>query len=436
MKKILSVLMAIAICLSVTTIAFASESTDSKSPDRIPRSFSINTNYNEQVSMGVLQEYSKEEITFSKSKDTRAMTFAFESKDNYYYTATGTISLPDGEKEYRAEGAIESFTLSDRTTGGIGNLIGTVDKRTINISVHLLPEKGLIFAYVTVGELSDNTKYLTFTYGELFDEMNELVDAYVSNKEGVVTAENVKSPERIVKTIEGGAKAAGDYNTNYRNISVGTLQLLNGNSVQLAAVTVYTPKRMLSNANYKSSVKVNGSTNNAYIYAQGAYLVPGVLRAWTSSGTCKLNSSDDFVDFSEMDPGNESWSVSIPIPYYIGGSFGWLPWNINIGFSTIKTERTKNNANSACYGNALWKHNYSKNVDWDSNGPAATEIGFAGAATTTYYFNRDYDYTTYVYGSGSVSYQYSSQFGVTQYTGGFTCNTGSASASIVIDKRP
>ena len=56
--------------------------------------------------------------------------------------------------------------------------------------------------------------------------------------------------------------------------------------------------------------------------------------------------------------------------------------------------------------------------------------------TTTYYFNRDYDYTTYVYGSGSVSYQYSSQFGVTQYTGGFTCNTGSASASIVIDKRP
>ena len=108
-----------------------------------------------------------------------------------------------------------------------------------------------------------------------------------------------------------------------------------------------------------------------------------------------------------MDPGDESWNVEIPIPYYIGGKWGLLPWNLNIGIYTIKAELSKNSG-SLINNTAKWNHNHSQNVNWSDDGAAATEKGYAGCCTMSYQYNRNYATTTSVTGSGSLDYSYSS----------------------------
>lgn len=429
LQRTMSLILITTMMFLFSTSAFAVSGSESGCIDG-PKEFQCNAFYNKTISMSILRTYSDTEISFSNDNSPKTITISLMSEDGHYYSARGMITIPDGTLPYSADGLLEFINLSSGNIGAIGNFIGYVGDSIINLSLHTIPNTEQIFVYVTIGTLGHDSMYQTFVYGELFEAMNELVDVYVNTKEGVVN----EKTDLSTLNESTSAKAASDYNPSYRGIAVGRGTMLNGSTIDLAAATIYSPRRMRTNSSYKSYVKVNGSSGNAYNYVQGTYLIPGALSVWTSSGTCKLSATDNYFDFSEMDPGDESWAVDLPIPYYVGGSFGWLPWSINIGFSTIRTERTKNSGSLLYYNNALWNHNYSKNIDWGSSGAAATQIGYSGAATTKYYQNRSSDYTSYIYGSGSVSYQYSSMFGATQYTGGFTCDTGSVGVSVVIDK--
>ena len=298
-------------------------------------------------------------------------------------------------------------------------------------NLHYIPNTQKIFVYASVGYVTSESDCETYIFGNTFDEMNELVSAF----SGMADETFGEDEEPVSAAGEDVAPlAAADYNITYRGIGIGQGELINGNRVDLIATTVYTPKRMGPNEVFKGYVKVNGHNGNAKTYIQGTKLIPGALSAWVTGGTCAISSpNDNSMEMSNMDPGDDSWNVEIPIPYYVNGVWGVLPWNLNITIYTIKTTLSKNSG-SILNNSATWKHNYSENVNWGDSGAAATQKGYAGCCSMSYQYNKSYSTTTSVTGSGSLDYSYSSMYGATSYTGNFSAYS-SVSVNIGIDAR-
>ena len=317
-------------------------------------------------------------------------------------------------------------------TGLIGYMSGSLSDGThIGFNLHYIPNTQKIFVYASVGYVTSESDCETYIFGNTFDEMNELVSAF----SGMADETFGEDEEPVSAAGEDVAPlAATDYNITYRGIGIGQGELINGNRVDLIATTVYTPKRMGPNEVFKGYVKVNGHNGNAKTYIQGTKLIPGALSAWVTGGTCAMSSpNDNSMEMSNMDPGDDSWNVEIPIPYYVNGVWGVLPWNLNITIYTIKTTLSKNSG-SILNNSATWKHNYSENVNWGDSGAAATQKGYAGCCSMSYQYNKSYSTTTSVTGSGSLDYSYSSMYGATSYTGNFSAYS-SVSVNIGIDAR-
>lgn len=369
--------------------------------------------------------------------DKSIFNIELDSKDDSYYTAYGKISKDKKELSYSAEGELKVVKLSSGEKGIIGNLLGTIDstKEHINITVHSIPSKDNFFALVTLGTLSNDTDILTSAYGNVFEEMTELVQAFIPKDDEKVFVTN-NTGEVSIETLDGFSiepMAAYEYNTTLRSLSVGRRSIYSG-TCDLVATTFYTPFRMVPNSVYNTYVKVNSHEGNANAFARSYYGLLGTLSTWTSSGFCQIGTSDKNMKVSNLDPGNENFSISLPIPYMSSELFRVSPFSFNIGFSTIKATTSK--LSGSIQDNiATWRHNYRKNMSWGSNGPVASTVGYSGLCDSSYKVNRDYDYTTKMYGKGSVSYSYQGMYGAQMYSGGFTVESPSEYVNIIIDKK-
>lgn len=421
-KKILSFGLVCTLMLTVGTVAFAAENEEN----------AISVSYNAEITNGIVQSTSAMNSITDKEAAPQNITLSLNQEEDGTYTATGKLKTNTGLYNYTVGGNLESV-LTQGGEGVIGFMSGELENgEHLGMNLHYIPETNEIFIYATIGYVTDNGDCETYIFGDTFEDMNALTEAYAERQGSEEVYSEVASEAYGNELMP---LAAGDYNVTYRGIGIQQGQLINGNKVDLIATTFYTPKRMGANEIAKGYVKVNGHTGNARMYIQGTKAVPGALSVWASSGTCTISSpKDNYMEMSNMDPGDESWSVELPIPYYVGGKWGLLPWNINIGIDTIKTSLSKN-AGSTLYNNtAKWKHNYTGDVNWDSDGAAATKKGYAGCCSMSYQYNRSSDYTTSVTGSGTIDYNYLSQYGATQYTGNFSA-ASSVSVNITIDKR-
>lgn len=420
-KKMLSFGVVCAMVLTMGTVAFAAEKEEN----------AMSVSYNATITNGIVKSPSGINNITDENVAPRNITLSLNQEEDGTYTATGELETNAGIYNYTVAGNLESVS----TQGGegvIGFMSGALENGDhLGMNLHYIPGTNKIFIYATIGYVTDNDDCETYIFGDTFEEMNTLTEAYAELQgDGEVESE--------VSEADGNEPmplAAADYNVTYRGIGIQQGQLINGEKVDLIATTLYTPKRMGANEVAKGYVKVNGHTGNARIYIQGTKLVPGALSVWASSGTCTISSpKDNYMEMSNMDPGDESWNVELPIPYYINGKWGFLPWNINIGIDTIKTSLTKNEGSKLYNNTAKWNHNYTGDVNWGSDGAAATQKGYAGSCSMSYQYNRSSDYTTSVTGSGTIYYNYLSQYGTTQYTGNFTA-ASSVSVDITIDKR-
>lgn len=391
----------------------------------------ITASYNAEITSGILKNADNATTFTVGERQARNISIRLEKADDGVYTANGEVVIESGAFDYEASGKLLEVE-TDKGEGLIGYMSGELaDGTHIGLNLHHIPETEDIFVYASVGYVTAESDCETYIYGNVFDEMNALVNAFtgVANEEFGTEAISARTVENGIATL-----AASDYNVSYRGIGIGQGELINGDRVDLIATTIYTPRRMGPNEHFKGYVKVNGHTGNAKIYIQGTKLIPGALSAWVTGGTCSISSpNDSAMEMSDMDPGNESWSVELPIPVYFGGAWTLLPWNLNIGFDTIKATLSKNSG-SLINNTARWEHNYSENVNWGDDGAAASETGYAGGCTMSYQHNEDFATTTSVTGSGSLDYSYSSVYGATSYTGNFSAYS-SIPVNIGIDAR-
>ena len=407
-------------------------SANASSLDDADSVFSASTTLNAAATQSVVQSPSAEIVSFSNQRSSQNMTLELFDKGNGGYFAEGTISTVDGALDYSASGLLHTVNGPD-WSGLIGVLSGTLSNNSpIAVSVHCAPENNKFFFFVSTGSVTAESGSETYVYGDAFDEMDYLVDEYWALQEVVQATE---TSETIATDEVTTYASASDYNTTFRALGVGRGKL-GSSSIDLCAVTFYTPKRVGPNESSKVYVKINGHAGNAAKYAARAYVIPGNVQASIVKGFCMFGSAaDKYAELTELDPVNESYNVSIPIPFYTSATgFGMLPWNLNIGIHTIKTERTKFSGSSV-YNTAAWYHNYSKDVSWTSSGAVAARTGYAGCATLTYHNNQDTSVNFSMLAGGNVQYQYRSYVLQKEYIGAFTATAAPVSVSITCDAR-
>ena len=426
-KKCIALLL---VCCMVGQVALSVNASSVDVPESL---FSISTTLNATATQSVVQVPSEEIVAFSNQRSAQNMTLEMFDEENGFYSATGSISTVDGLLDYSASGKL--LTVSNAEWEGlIGVLSGTLsNNEPMTISVHCIPSNNEYFFFVSTGSVTEETGSETYIYGDVFDGMDYLVDEYWELQD---VEEAPEACEAISNNEVASRASASDYNPTLRALGVGRGKTLNNTYIDLCAVTFYSPKRVGPNESAKTYVKINGHRGNAALFAAGAYVVPGNVEASIVEGYCMFGSlSDDWVELSNLDPDDEWFNVSIPIPYYTAATgFGTLPWDFNIGIYTIKTEQTKHDG-SIVYNTAAWNHNYSKDVSWTSAGAAATQVGYAGYATLTYHNNQDTAVNFSMIAGGNVKYQYRSYVLQKEYVGSFTATAAPVTVSITCDAR-
>ncbi len=426
-KKCVALLL---ICCMVGQFALSASASSLDDADSL---FSVSTTLNATATQSVVQSPSDEIVSFSNQRSSQNMTLELFDKGNSRYCAEGTISTIDGVLDYSASGLLLTVNGSD-WSGFIGVLSGTLSNNSpMTVSVHCVPASNKYFFFVSTGSVTEESGSETYVYGDVFDEMDYLVDEYWELQEVVQATE---TSEAIATDGVATCASASDYNPTLRALGVGRGTTNSGAVIDLCAVTFYSPRRVGPNESAKTYVKINGHAGNAAIFAAGAYYIPGNVEASIVNGFCMFGSLNDInVELTHLDPPDEWFNVSIPIPYYTSVTgFGTLPWDFNIGIYTIETEQTKHSG-SIVYNTAAWYHNYSKDVSWTSSGAAATQVGYAGYATLTYHNNQDTSVNFSMIAGGNVEYQYRSYVLQKEYVGSFTATAAPVTVSITCDAR-
>lgn len=433
LKRTLTIMIVVSLVLSALAVpAYAAESTQEVTIANEVELYSFSAELNSDATQAVVQSPSEEIVSFSNRRSEKNINVQLSGNEDGVFTAEGSISTVKGILEYCASGVLTKVT-TESWEGLIGVLAGNASNGSpLTLSIHSIPAQNKYFVFVSLGSVTDVDGDYTYVYGDVFDEMDIMVSTYW-NKFAIG---NDSEPCAAIQGDGAGVYAsASDYNTTYRDIGVGTGTTLSGESIDLCAVSFYSPKRVGPNESAKTYVKVNGNVGNAALYAAGKYVVPGNVETTILSGYCQLGSSSDLnAELSNLDPGDESYNVSIPIPYYTSAGFGTLPWDINIGIYTIKTNLAKHSG-SIVYNIASWEHNYSKDVSWTSSGAAATKVGYAGCATLTYHNNQSKDVSFNMVAGGNVKYQYNSYVLGKNYVGSFTANANPVTVAITCDAR-
>lgn len=135
--------------------------------------------YNSEVKVGIRVDAT------DISSDTTYIELALDlTAEN-----SGRLTINGETRGFVLRGLPERVELSDGRVGYIGGLSGELDDgERIVISLHALPSESKYFIVVTTGTLTVNSDgetqdtLKTYVFGEYFDEMSELVERYMADK--------------------------------------------------------------------------------------------------------------------------------------------------------------------------------------------------------------------------------------------------------------
>lgn len=228
------------------------------------------------------------------------------------------------------------------------------------------------------------------------------------NSTGTPKIANAKSYSKIAGVVNESST-----NETLRGTGYGAGRLWTGELVKMAAVTFYTPLRVVPRSKYKTWVKMNSSEANAQYFIRNHYNFTGMLSTWVSGATCEIGSNNQFMEVSEPDPSSS------------------IAWTVPLFPIRATLERLVGSQ----YNNIVkWTHNYGRNVDWSNKGPAATTVGYAGMNSIHFLHNSPSELVVNMHARGTISYSFQHQIGATLYAGGFTVATPTVVAPIAVDR--
>ena len=135
--------------------------------------------YNSEVKVGIRVDAT------DISSDTTYIELALDlTTEN-----SGRLTINGETRGFVLRGLPEWVELSDGRVGYIGGLSGELDDgERIAVSLHTLPSESKYFIVVTTGTLTVNSDgetqdtLKTYVFGEYFDEIGELVEQYMADK--------------------------------------------------------------------------------------------------------------------------------------------------------------------------------------------------------------------------------------------------------------
>lgn len=342
-----------------------------------------------------------------------------KNEDNSY-TGTGNILLESGNETYCATGYLKQYILGNGEDAYIGTLSDEIDdgKQILLLTIHAMPNTDKLFALANIsikngaGDIVENKVY---AYGELFDEMNELVSLYNSdNYADEESNYNENSTSEILVSTS-------DYNTKFIKTTISSYGTSSGGYYDLIALSAFAPNAMKPNGVYTMYAKINANRTNARSYA-GKFLTVGVVTGiHVDRGTLSMTAKKTGVGFTSQSPEDKTFNVTIPVPYPSGAGVGVKKFTIPIIKVDAELKQVGNYNSDGTTNCAYWYFGGNNDVCWSSDvAPKDTEKAYAGQGYITNFVNSTSNSTCNVSFSGTVVYGYTSQYGATQYTGSFS----------------
>lgn len=150
--------------------------------------------YNSEVKVGIRVDAT------DISSDTTYIELALDlTAEN-----SGRLTINGETRGFVLRGLPERVELSDGRVGYIGGLSGDLDDgESIAVSLHTLPSESKYFIVVTTGTLTVNSDgetqdtLKTYVFGEYFDEIGELVERYMADKNPATDTGEIEKVEVV-----------------------------------------------------------------------------------------------------------------------------------------------------------------------------------------------------------------------------------------------
>ena len=407
MKKLIATILVIAVCFSVPAMAYYD--------NNYVLSFSgdMNSAVVESIPLGAT------DIPLTRSNSQFTMILNNDSED--VYSATGQILLESGPAEYTVSGHLQNIRISSGDEALIGVLTGFSEpyNSKLYMTIHSIPEKNKTFVHVNETRVVDSTheEDTVYAYGNLFDEMNEIVNKYTEHWDNSESDFNTTlSSEPIAlnsySSINDNDKYQGQ-KISYKSSSTTNYPVI--------AVCAAGPDSVVPNLVYYTRIKVNSNNQEARNYIT-ASLSPGVLTGLSVSGTAEMTIEKNEIEYDDLNPESKSRNVIIPLPTFDiiskTVSITTLTFRSMIVDAINKAVGTGSYNTSRMNNCASW--NFSKYNDIScttGEDPAECESGFGAYATFSYFGSSVLDADAIF--NAELTYTYTTQFGVTQYAGSF-----------------
>ncbi len=431
--RIITLLLAIIMCLGTTLPVAAAENEDAVEYD-----LSIRAYYNLASTRRVVVDNEEMRLSNGSYIDLSAINV-----DGDYYEGFGTVEGEEsfsivfsGELKTKTVKAISNGIEDDTVDALIGVLTGCVveTEELITLSIHSIPTNGYSYIFMSVGATSETEISKTYIFGTVFNEMIELVDSESQSVEDV-------TEESEIIASDNGIMMADliDYDPIFQITAYSQYEKgFTGEYLPMVAVTLYSPNRVYCNGVYPAFVKINASNNNMLIYLRGRYY--GVLSASYSSGSCSIyapsSSINDHVDFSRPDPEDDNFNITLNVPSWAFGKLSKIidiiPITFNIFFNTVKVKLSKNSG--TLYDNkVVWNHNYHRDLTWTDSSPSETTNGYTGRIMMTYMKNTNAGQMFTISATGHVNFTFTGNDAGVPFNGSGTFNAPVVTKGIYID---
>lgn len=332
------------------------------------------------------------------------------------FTGEGYIKLDSGIAYYSATGKIAEYVLDNGDHAFIGTISQeTAGAKTLSLTVHSIPTKGKTFVYVNEaikdqnGVIVNNRPYI---FGELFDEMNQFVPLY---------SEEISNTSEHTEEIDEGIEpyvTTDDYNPKFIKTIISVYPQ-NGTYYPLIALSAFGPNAMTPFGTHYFFAKVNSNYTQARAYAN--YLSPGVVIGTSvTGGAISMTAKRKSIGFTKQIPETVSFNVTIPVPIPKGDSIEVKKFSLPYNPITAKMTQEGNYNSDLTMNHAYWRFAANNDIDWSSTvAPKDTTKAYAAQGYLTSSNALSSQSSFVLTFQGSLSYEFTSQYGASQYVGSF-----------------
>ena len=201
------------------------------------------------------------------------------------------------------------------------------DEVLVTVNVTMCDENK--FFTVVIGAFSDEITPIAKAYGEYTNEINKIIKASLEQSKTILEEEkNDDSNDIMLTAIDATTRYKASANFLKDSKLVGQVSLFHANELRNQnSMSVY--------------AKVNSNRTNANNYAREFFGLNSTKISTTMPGkvNIKIESNDALlhVDGTNYNPKTGTTKLTVPIPYYVNGSYNTVALNMTINSVTAST---------------------------------------------------------------------------------------------------